>query len=212
MALALAQTRDGYLWVGTTQGLYRFNGISFEQYQPEEGTFPSRSIRSLFIDRSGGLWIGYLKGGASYLKNSRVTNYSYSEGIPFGTVRGFAEDWDGTIWVAATGGLGRLDGRRWVNKHMEWNYPGNSPDILFVDDRGTLWAGTGKEIVFLTRGSKKFAETHTLCSRVATFAESADGRVWLTRTSSSKIGIFDRDGGFWQTDENGSKGIWRFAS
>jgi ligand-binding sensor domain-containing protein len=235
MALALAQTADGYLWVGTTQGLYRFNGISFEQYQPEEGTFPSRSIFSLFTDRSGGLWIGYLKGGASYLKNGRVTNYSVHEGIPFGRVRGFAEDWDGTIWVAATGGLGLLDGRRWVMKHKDWNYPGNSPDTLFVDDRGTLWAGTGKEIVFLTRGSKKFAETHTLCSRVATFAESADGRVWyldsvrerlaslpqqsgwrdsswLTRTSSSKIGIFDRDGGFWRTDENGSKGIWRFAS
>ncbi|MEA2257996.1 MAG: hypothetical protein QOJ51_821, partial [Acidobacteriaceae bacterium] len=59
MALALAQTADGYLWVGTTQGLYRFNGISFEQYQPEEGKFPSRSILSLFADRSGGLWIGY---------------------------------------------------------------------------------------------------------------------------------------------------------
>ena len=71
IALALAQTPDGYLWVGTTQGLYRFNGISFEQYQPEEGTLPSRSIRSLFTDRTGGLWIGYVKGGASYLKNSR---------------------------------------------------------------------------------------------------------------------------------------------
>src|ERR1700730_14122228 len=60
-----------WLFVGTTQGLYRFNGISFEHYQPEEGTFPSRSIRSLFTDRTGGLWIGYVKGGASYLKNSR---------------------------------------------------------------------------------------------------------------------------------------------
>jgi signal transduction histidine kinase/ligand-binding sensor domain-containing protein len=234
MALALAQTADGYLWVGTTQGLYRFNGISFEQYQPEEGTLPSRSIRSLFIDRSGGLWIGYLKGGASYLKNGRVTNYSYSEGIPFGMVRCFAEDWDGTIWVAATGGLGRLDGRRWVMKHREWNYPGNSPDSLFVDDRGTLWAGTGEEIVFLTRGSKRFAKTHILCPLVAAFAESADGTAWyldsirerleplpqqlgwrdsswLTRTSSSSAGIFDRDGGFWRTSFDGA-GISRFLS
>jgi signal transduction histidine kinase/ligand-binding sensor domain-containing protein len=233
MALALAQTADGYLWVGTTQGLYRFNGISFEQYQPEEGKFPSRSILSLFADRSGGLWIGYLKGGASYLKNGRVTNYSVREGIPFGRVRCFAEDWDGTIWVATTGGLGRLDGRHWVMKHKEWNFPGNSPDTLFVDDRGTLWAGTGKEIVFLTKGSKKFAETHIRSRLAPTFAESADGTVWyldlirerleplpqqlgwrdsswLTRTSSSRMGIFDRDGGFWHTDEYGR--IWRFLS
>jgi ligand-binding sensor domain-containing protein len=117
MNMALAQTADGYLWVGTTQGLYRFNGISFEQYQPEESIFPSRSIFSLFTDRSGGLWIGYLKGGASYLKNGRVTNYSIREGIPFGRVRCFAEHWDGTIWVATTGGLRPLDGRRWVMKH-----------------------------------------------------------------------------------------------
>jgi signal transduction histidine kinase/ligand-binding sensor domain-containing protein len=235
MNLALAQTADGYLWVGTTQGLYRFNGISFEQYQPEEGMFPSRSIFSLFTDRSGGLWIGYLKGGASYLKNGRVTNYSVREGIPFGRVRCFAEDWDGTIWVATIGGLGRLDGRRWVMKHEEWNYPGNSPDSLFVDDRGTLWAGTGKEIVFLTRGSKKFSETHIRSRLAPTFAESADGTVWYldlirerleplphqsgwrdsswrTRTSSSSMGIFDRDGCFWHTDENGGGGIWRFLS
>jgi len=234
MALALAQTPDGYLWVGTTQGLYRFNGISFEQYQPEEGTFPSRAIGSLFSDRSGGLWIGYFKGGASYLKNGRVTNYSVPEGIPFGPVRCFAEDWDGTIWVAATGGLGRLDGRRWVMKLKEWNYPGNSPDSLFVDDRGTLWASTGKEIVFLTRGSKKFAEAHILCSLRTAFAESADGTVWyldsirerleplpqqlgwrdsswLTRTSSSSMGIFDSDGGFWRTSVDGGR-ISRFLS
>lgn len=234
MALALAQTPDGYLWVGTTQGLYRFNGISFEQYQPEEGTFPARSIRSLFSDRSGGLWIGYLKGGASYLKNGRVTNYSGRDGIPFGQVRCFAEDWDGTIWVATIGGLGRLDGSRWVMKHKQWNYPGNSPDTLFVDDRGTLWAGTGQEIVFLSRGSKRFVETHILCSLVSAFAESADGTVWYldqnyehlqpipqplgqrdsswnTRTSSSRVGIFDRDGGFWYTSENGGR-IWRFVS
>lgn len=234
MALALAQTPDGYLWVGTTQGLYRFNGISFEQYRPEEGTFPVRSIRSLFSDRSGGLWIGYLKGGASYLKNGRATNYSVREGIPFGRVRCFAEDWDGTIWVATTGGLGRLDGSRWVMKHKQWNYQGNSPDTLFVDDRGTLWAGTGREVIFLKRGSKKFVETHILCSLAPAFAESADGTVWyldqnrerlqpipqpsgqrdsswLRRTSSSRVGIFDRDGGFWYTSENGGR-IWRFVS
>ncbi len=234
MTLALAQTPDGYLWVGTTQGLYRFNGISFGLYQPEEGTFPARSIRSLFSDRSGGLWIGYLKGGASYLKNGRVTNYSGREGIPFGQVRCFAEDWDGTIWVATIGGLGRFDGSRWVMKHKQWNYQGNSPDTLFVDDRGTLWAGTGQEIVFLSRGSKKFVETHILCPLVSAFAESADGTVWyldqnrerleplpqpsgrrdpsrLSRTSSSRAGIFDRDGGFWYTSENGGR-IWRFVS
>jgi hypothetical protein len=61
-------------------------------------------------------------------------------------------------------------------KHEGWNYPGNSPDSLFVDDRGTLWAGTGKEIVFLTRGSKKFAETHIRSRLAPTFAESADGK------------------------------------
>src|ERR1700748_93254 len=61
--VAIAQTSDGYLWVGTTDGLLRFDGVSFEHYKPEVGSFFSSSVSALLALPDGGLWIGYLRGG-----------------------------------------------------------------------------------------------------------------------------------------------------
>ena len=64
-AWALEQTPDGYLWMGTPTGLYRFDGIRFELYQPPSGQrFRSDYIVSLLATPDGGLWIGYRTGGA----------------------------------------------------------------------------------------------------------------------------------------------------
>jgi ligand-binding sensor domain-containing protein len=63
---ALAQTTDGYLWLGTTSGLYRFDGVSFELYQPpRRERLPDASIQSLYATREDGLWIGYSMGESS---------------------------------------------------------------------------------------------------------------------------------------------------
>ncbi len=235
MVFALAQTTDGYLWVGTTEGLFRFNGISFELYKPLHGSFRSRSVSALLATTNGGLWIGYLRGGASYLKHGRVTNYSTSKGFPFGIVRRFVQDLQGNIWVAATGGLGLLQGHRWKTHFKSWGFIGDSPDQLFVDDRGTLWVGTGTQIVYLPRGTRHFINTHISCPVVEAFSESPNGRVWfldyygmrmvplprqngvrqpgwLTSTSSSQKAIFDRDGAFWVGNLYQGKGLRRIPS
>ena len=82
---ALAQTTDGYLWVGTTDGLLWFDGISFEQYQPEIGSLPAVSVSALMAVPDGGLWVGFSRGGASFIRDRRVTNYSDSDGFPVST-------------------------------------------------------------------------------------------------------------------------------
>src|SRR5262249_19615706 len=57
---ALAQTTDGYLWLGTATGLFRFDGIRFQPYSPQSGRpFPQRNVMSLLAVPSGGLWGGY---------------------------------------------------------------------------------------------------------------------------------------------------------
>jgi len=233
MVLCLAQTTDGYLWAGTTDGLFRFDGFSFEAYQPENAPFPSKSVETLLADPDGGLWIGYDRGGASFLKNGRVINYTGRDGLPGGRVRNFALDMDGNIWAGTVGGLGRLEGGRWTVKYKEWNYSGISPGILFVDDRGTLWVCTGQTIMFMPRGAKRFQDTGIRVKTVFAFAQSPDGAVWyidldhtfavaLTAPSGPLIGAwsrrasvsasaaFDRDGVFWMTQED--NGVWRIPS
>jgi ligand-binding sensor domain-containing protein len=65
---ALAQSPDGYLWLGTSHGLYRFDGVGFEHYQPQSvGPFPAPAVSSLLALPNGDLWIGHWPRGISLL-------------------------------------------------------------------------------------------------------------------------------------------------
>src|SRR5215831_8076026 len=136
---SLAQTTDGYLWVGTSEGLLRFDGMSFEQFRPETGSLPATVVNVLMAVPDGGLWVGFYRGGASVIRNGRVTSYSDSEGFPVATVRAFARDSSGAVWAATTGGFARFDGQHWERKYGDWNYPFKTAQRLLVDHEGTLW-------------------------------------------------------------------------
>jgi signal transduction histidine kinase/ligand-binding sensor domain-containing protein len=219
--LAIVQATDGYLWLGTTNGLYRFDGLRFEFYKPEIGTFPSSSIRSLLASADGSLWIGYMSGGVTHLKDGVVTNYSPRDGLPVSQVRRLAQDQDGTIWAAIVGGFARLEGKHWHKVRMDWNYPAKSAWSVFVDRQGTLWVASGDRILFLPKGEKKFQDTGLRTTgRVWAFAQAADGTIWFSDDDQNSlravryplvkegdgltsIGVagrgflFDRDGSIW---------------
>jgi signal transduction histidine kinase/ligand-binding sensor domain-containing protein len=128
---ALAQTSDGFLWVGTETGLYRFDGARFDASWNER--LPSPSIWSLYADGSGDLWIGYLFGGVSRLRQGELTNFAPDE-IPPGSVRQIIKTPDGILWVATTGGLARFDGDRWVRIDAAVGYSAERPLLLAVFD------------------------------------------------------------------------------
>src|SRR5712664_3505694 len=74
---AIAQTPDGYLWLGTEAGLYRFDGLHFVPWEPSFGEqLPRSFVLSLSTARDGSLWIGFSSGGISQLRNGRLRNYS----------------------------------------------------------------------------------------------------------------------------------------
>ena len=105
-----AQTKDGYLWIRTFNGLFRFDGVRFERYQPERGDqFPSQGISALLATPDGGLWIGFVTGGTTFLENGRghtekPRGYKYGgrEGLPSSTVNEFALDREGAVWAGTT--------------------------------------------------------------------------------------------------------------
>ncbi len=182
----LAQTDDGYLWLGSSAGLYRFDGILFDRYEPQSGeVFPSDNIYSLLASPDGGLWIGYWYGGVSFLKDGKLTNYGESEGLPTGRVQSFARDDEGTVWAAASGGLARLEGGRWQRVGAEWNCPGTTAQAVFVDKEGTLWVATEETIVFLPKGANSFQFTGEQVQQVLQMAQSPDGAMFVAETSRS---------------------------
>src|SRR5882672_4978474 len=125
--LSIAQTTDGFLWIGGTGGLFRFDGLVIERYTPQDGSLLHDTVLSrLFASPDGGLWIGYNRGGASFLKNGKITNFTEQDGLPTGQTRCIAQDEDGVVWAAFVGGLARFDGTHWQKIQMDWSYPGKT--------------------------------------------------------------------------------------
>jgi hypothetical protein len=147
---ALAQNTDGFLWVGTSDGPFRFDGVYFERYQPQSGSFPPSAVVSLMALPDGGLWTGYSRGGASLLQDGGLKNYSDFDGLPTGTVRCFARDLNGTVWAAVVGGLARLQGKHWRKIWKDWNYPRRSAWTVYV-----AW-----------RPRKTFYRSYRMCRRL----------------------------------------------
>jgi signal transduction histidine kinase/ligand-binding sensor domain-containing protein len=184
--VAMAQTADGYLWLGAPSGLYRFDGLQFELYRPASGpSLPKTSIGVLMATPDGGLWISYTLGGVSFLKNGRLTNYAQQDGLPNNVIRSMARDQDGGIWVAAaSGGLGRLQGSKWQPVRENWNFSGEAY-CVFVDRRGTVWASSKNKMFYLPKGEKEFRVFETGMDQVTHLAEAVDGTIWVSDVGRS---------------------------
>jgi ligand-binding sensor domain-containing protein len=180
---ALAQTTDGYLWLGTATGLFRFDGMRFERYEPPSGqSFSQRNVYSLFASSDGGLWVGFWFGGVSFIHDGKVTNYGKEDGLPSHAVLTFARDRQGAIWIAAgNDGLARLEGSRWkkIETGLGFTEPANT---VFVDRSGTVWVGTTSRVEYLREGAKQFQIAAENLLIVMKFAEAPDGTIWMADT------------------------------
>ena len=194
---ALAQTTDGYLWVGTTDGLLRFDGISLQRYQPDEGALTATNVSALMAVPDGGLWVGFNRGGASFIRNGQATTYSNSDGFPVSTVRCFARDRTGAIWAAAVGGFARFDGQRWRMSYQEWGFQGETAWQLLVDREGTLWVAAGSQIVYMADGEKRFQSTGIRSGKASALLQAPDGSIWFHDDERDKFRRFRQDKGKW---------------
>jgi hypothetical protein len=199
----LAQTNDGFLWLGGPDGLFRFDGTRFEPFSSPFGDrLLSTNLYSLFAPPSGGLWIGYTFGGFSFLDKGRLTNYA--SGI--GSVYGFAVDRDGIVWAGTSSGLWRFDHSAWQHLGAEWNAPAERVTQLGFDSEGILWALVGgldapKDLIYLIPGTRDFKTaasklsvngftwepdrtvmTAPAAARISDSGQGSDERLLLTRS------------------------------
>lgn len=186
-AWAMAQTGDGWLWFGTSTGLYRFDGLRFERVEiASYDSGLSQAVSALFPLDSGELWIGRAFGGASVLKDGRFTHYDDGKGFGAGKVISFEQDADGALWAATTGGLLRFDGERWTPVAGTWNFSDSQVTSIARDGNGVLWVAGNRQIFSLQRGSRSFEASGIATTSEAALARSPDGRVWYADESGAR--------------------------
>jgi signal transduction histidine kinase/ligand-binding sensor domain-containing protein len=192
----LAQTSDGYLWMAAAAGLFRFDGVRFERIDSIRGQrLPSSNILTLFAPRTGGLWVGYRFGGASFIKDGEIASYSEAEGLPIASVVRFAQDGTDVIWASTSGGLRRFNGSTWEDARETFNLPSDYVKTLRVARDGSLWIVTGHDVMFLKPGQPVFVTSGIQTSEEEVdFVEAPDGTLWLTDAALGAHAVYLPDG------------------
>lgn len=174
---AIAQTADGYLWVGTYEGLARFDGLSFEVFDKSNTpVLSSDTILCLSVSKDGKLWIGTDGGGVSWYENGRFSPSTY-EHLNDQSVRSLLELEDGSMIVATNRSVYRCwDGNLSVfHGEALQGMMNRGPSILARN--GDLWFAGVDCIVIHRDGSFESSSQLGIESPVQDFAISPSGRV-----------------------------------
>ncbi len=107
---AINQTADGYLWLGTDDGLARFDGFEFVTYNKDNGALPNNSVRALATGKDGYLWIG-TSGGLVRYRDGKFRTFTTRDGLPENLIIALFEDHDGKLWIGAGTRLSLLDNK-----------------------------------------------------------------------------------------------------
>jgi ligand-binding sensor domain-containing protein/signal transduction histidine kinase len=195
---ALAQTRDGYIWVGTDEGVSRFDGVDFFSLGPQEG-FQGGPVQVLFGDSRGALWIGSVGGGLSCWQQRKLHQFTVRDGLPSDSITTLAEDGDGRIWVGTQSGL-----IAWQNGHLTslsgaQFFSGKPITTLFCDHNGTMWVGAAGVGIFSYQGGRfvqlRNPAVDDLLQNPHCLLVDQKGRIWI---GAGDAFVLCRDGDQWR--------------
>jgi signal transduction histidine kinase/ligand-binding sensor domain-containing protein len=176
---ALAEDRDGYLWLGTDAGLFRFDGARFTAWsQLSDDPLPDGSVTALRVASDGSLWVGFDRAGVRKLSNGRDVPIANNSRLD--KVTDLVEDRKGTMWVVAEGTLHELGRSGWQPVQLPWkDQPGRVLQPAVLSD-GSLWVTT-RWGVFRHADDREGFE---LMSEGHVWGVTSDdkGKVWTTDT------------------------------
>ena len=218
--LKFAQGPDGWLWMATATGLYRYDGAQFERADSVYGhRLYSSDVLGLMATRDGALWVGYRLGGVSVFRRDGTRTFMEAEGLPRGAVSHIEAGPDGSVWVATRAGVAVLapGASRFTPLGEEVGLPARLVfQVLFGRD-GTQWLASVDGVFFRRPGEQRFSHAWPRMALMA-MAEGPDGTLWASDSASryyrvatsaptGKAGLkpvvtasgiwFDRDGASW---------------
>ncbi|PTL80200.1 sensor histidine kinase [Vitiosangium sp. GDMCC 1.1324] len=186
----MAQTPDGWLWLGTPTGLYRFDGVRFSRYQLPPSPYSLARIGELVARPNGDLWIGDSVGGLVVLHpDGNFENFTPRgdlSGNSVGAVRTLAFGADGSIWLATTSGLYRHRQGQWKKQAAAEGLPPGYVNGVLADQYGRIWVSNANAVFRLDAAVERFADID-VAHTDGTLIQSPDGRIWLTERDRMRV-------------------------
>ena len=180
--LAIVQTPDGYLWLGTEEGLVRFDGVHFDVFSSDNTPqMKNNYISSLLVDRSGNLWAGTLGGGLLRFRDGQFTCFTKNQGLSEDYVLPLFEDRRGDLWVGTSFGLNRFRDGRFVSYFRTDGLADDVVSAICEDRHGDLWIGTGKGLNRMRGDEFALFTTRSGLSHdtIRTIHEDRQGDLWI---------------------------------
>lgn len=213
---AMAQTTDGWLWLGTSSGLFRFDGRTFAAHDLLPDTFPGRrTITDIAALPDGRLIVTYGRAVVMQLAADGVT-LSRPDGLPADGIDGVMYDGNNRVFANAAGKIFLLSGNHWtLCSAPAWHLPGGPVDATTTDADGAIIANATDGVYRLAAGSTTFERVDGInASADEWMIGTPDGRLWRTMDrgfgllsgvragragigSGSAVVAIDGRGGFW---------------
>lgn len=182
---SFAESPAGYLWIGTSGGLARFDGTHFETFSSRSNpVFRDSSVHCMVMARDGSLWMGTEGNGLVRFDNGIFRAWTKKDGLTDMFVRAIAEDRSGNLWIGTNNGFFRLEGGKVKRLDGINGVPVLAVNAIIQDHLGRLWIG-GSRVMSIQDG--KFQE-HMLPgepsrNRVKSLLETRDGAIWVGTVS-----------------------------
>ena len=179
----VVQTQDGYLWLGTYEGLVRFDGAQFKVF--DRSTVPQIKNNSIWVVRESPdqtLWIGTLGGGLLSYRNHQFVGYDTAEGLVSSFVYALCPSRDGGLWIGTNQGLCKLDQGQFKSYPEHKELAGKLIRALYEDKNGRLWVGTDTQgLICLEAGRTTVYSTASGFPSNSIYAvlEDAQGGLWI---------------------------------
>lgn len=185
---SMAQTPDGWLWLGTSTGLFRFDGQRFEHYAAaSQGPIAKRRVNELRASAAGDLWISYSVGGLSVLRKNGKMEDLLPLDSEVGSIFTLAVEGEGEggggggddLWISGSNGLFNYAQGRLLKLGPEQGLPQEPPRTVLLDQYRQLWVLYRAGAYRLDRSSGRFTLMHAQANE-GTLLQSPDGRMWIS--------------------------------